>query len=175
MYLNSSKLILWMTKVYSNRRGPDWSYLMTLLDPAHSLKPYFLNTHINIILPHIPRPPKWPLLFRFFEYNLCRSSFSQECYILYQFHLPWYCGIFTQTVGKQQLHKQTSTEKLLSIRSASRTLLCNAEVNTSLRCYASLLQLVDKQQWEMSEKFSVQSAQRLYNATLGEHQTVLVQ
>jgi hypothetical protein len=57
-----------------------------------------------------------------------------------------YCGVFTQTAAKQRLHKQISTEKLLSIRSASRTLLCNAEVNTSLHCFASLLQLVDTQQ-----------------------------
>jgi hypothetical protein len=50
-----------------------------------------------------------------------------------------YCGVFTQAVAKQRLRKQISTEKLLSITSASRTLLRNAEVNTSLRCYASLL------------------------------------
>jgi hypothetical protein len=45
-----------------------------------------------------------------------------------------YCGVFTQTVAKQRLHKQISTEKLLSIRSAPRTLPRNAEVNTSLLC-----------------------------------------
>jgi hypothetical protein len=49
------------------------------------------------------------------------------------------CGVFTQTVAKQQLRKHISTEKLLSIRSASRMLLRNAEVNTSLRCYATHL------------------------------------
>jgi hypothetical protein len=45
------------------------------------------------------------------------------------------------------------------------TLLRNAEVNTSLRCVATLRQLVDT--------FSVQSAQRLYNAILVGHHTVL--
>jgi hypothetical protein len=49
-----------------------------------------------------------------------------------------YCGIFTQTVAKQRPHKQISTEKLLSIRSASRTLLRNVEVNTHL-CVATHL------------------------------------
>jgi hypothetical protein len=38
------------------------------------------------------------------------------------------CGVFAQTVAKQQLRKQISTERLFSIRSASRTLLHNAEV-----------------------------------------------
>jgi hypothetical protein len=78
-----------------------------------------------------------------------------------------YCGVFMQTVAEQRLRKQISTETLFSIRSASRTLLCNSEVNTSRR------QLVDTQQWEMHEKFSVQSAQRLYNETLVGRQTVL--
>jgi hypothetical protein len=86
-----------------------------------------------------------------------------------------YCGVFTQTVAKQRLRKHISTETLLSILSASRMLLRNAEVNTSLHCYASMLQLVDTQQWEMRVKFSVQSAQKLYNTTLVGHQTVLVQ
>jgi hypothetical protein len=83
-----------------------------------------------------------------------------------------YCGVFAQTVAKQRLRKQISTERLFSLRSASRTLRSNAEVNTSLLCYATLRQLVDTQQWEMREKFSVQSAQRLYNATLVGHQTL---
>jgi hypothetical protein len=56
------------------------------------------------------------------------------------------CGTFKQTVAKERLRKQISTEKLLSIRSASRTLPHNAEVNTSLRCYATLQQLIDTQQ-----------------------------
>jgi hypothetical protein len=51
-----------------------------------------------------------------------------------------YYGVFAQTVAKQRLRKVISTERLFSIRSASRTLLRNAEANTSLR------QLVDTQQ-----------------------------
>jgi hypothetical protein len=51
-----------------------------------------------------------------------------------------YCGVFVQSVAKERLGKQISTGRLFSMRSASRTLLRNAEVNTSLR------QLVDTQQ-----------------------------
>jgi hypothetical protein len=54
--------------------------------------------------------------------------------------LGTYCGVFAQSVAKQRLGKHTSTEMLFSMRSALRTLLRNAEVNTSLR------HLVDKQQ-----------------------------
>jgi hypothetical protein len=48
----------------------------------------------------------------------------------YVYVCTMYCDVFTQTVVKQRLRKQISTEKLFSIRSASRTLLRNAEVNT---------------------------------------------
>jgi hypothetical protein len=55
-------------------------------------------------------------------------------------HKVKYCNGFAQSVTKQRLGKQTSTERPFSIWSTQRSLLRNAEVNTSLR------QLVDTQQ-----------------------------
>jgi hypothetical protein len=52
----------------------------------------------------------------------------------------WYCNEIAQSVAKQRLGKQTTTEGLFSVRSAPQPLLRNAEVNTSLQ------QLVDTQQ-----------------------------
>jgi hypothetical protein len=50
------------------------------------------------------------------------------------------CNEFAQGVAEQWLGKQTSTERLFSMRSTPHSVLCNAEVNTSLQ------QLVDMQQ-----------------------------
>jgi hypothetical protein len=69
-------------------------------------------------------------------------------------------NVFAQSVAKQRLSKQTSTERLFSMCSMPRPLLCNTDVNTSL------WQLVNTQQYEPHGMFSVWSAWRLYNATL---------
>jgi hypothetical protein len=63
--------------------------------------------------------------------NMCKFYFSKTCHMT--LHRIEYCGVFMQTVAKQRLRKQISTEKLFSIRSMSRTLLCNAEIRSALR------------------------------------------
>jgi hypothetical protein len=84
-----------------------------------------------------------------------------------------YCNRLAQIFAKQRLGKQTSTEGLLSVRSALLPLLRNTEVSTSLR------QLVDARigaTWDVfcevganqqyNWVFCAWSVRRLYNATL---------
>jgi hypothetical protein len=44
------------------------------MDPVHTLPPYFLKIHYNIILPSPPRSSKWSLPFRFPDLNTVRIA-----------------------------------------------------------------------------------------------------
>jgi hypothetical protein len=53
------------------------------MNPVHTLTPYFLKTHLNIILPCLSRYPKWSLPFRF-----CNKNFETISRLPHVYYMP---------------------------------------------------------------------------------------
>lgn len=58
-----------------------------------------LQNHFYIILPSMPRSPKWSLLFRFYNENtVCTSHFFHKCLMPHQSHAIFFDLITTENI-----------------------------------------------------------------------------
>jgi len=69
---------LWKPNVhYHSHKCPPPVHILIQINPIHASPSHFLGIRFNIILPSMPRSPKWSLSFTFHHQNpLCSSTLS---------------------------------------------------------------------------------------------------
>jgi len=73
--------ILWKPKVhYRIHKCPPPVPIVSQLDPVHTPTSYFLETHLNTILPSTPGSPKW------FSLRFTNKYSPHTCYMYYPSH-----------------------------------------------------------------------------------------
>jgi hypothetical protein len=74
-YLASKEIpsLLWNTQLhYRAHKSPPPVYNLSQMNPFHTLRPDFLKTHCNIVLPSTPMSSEWSIPLRFSSQNVVR-------------------------------------------------------------------------------------------------------
>jgi hypothetical protein len=89
---------------------PDWS------SPYH----HFFKIYLNTIIPDMRISPKWFLLFRFSDYELCRPTYlpAHVCSIPHSLHLPVFILWWTKLVARNNVNSVRLRLKYKLLQSA---------------------------------------------------------
>ena len=97
--------ILWNLKVhYRSHKCPPPVPNLSQLHSVHTCTSYFLNIHLNIILPSKPLSPKWPLSLRFphqnpeYAYPISHTRYMPSPIHSYSFYHPNNIGLGVQII-----------------------------------------------------------------------------
>jgi hypothetical protein len=63
------------------------------MNPVQNQRPYFCKIHFNIILPSMPRSPKWCLSFMFYDNMLCAFLIYLSIYLVMSTNYAIFCSL----------------------------------------------------------------------------------
>jgi hypothetical protein len=98
------------TVYHRAHNSPSLVPILSHVKPLHTLPPYFLKIHFNIILPSMPRTSEWCVPFRLTIRSEMRTQFSSShaCYIPGPSHSPSFDGRNNRTKHTVAKTRQTA-------------------------------------------------------------------